>query len=122
MTNPKPEKDEITLSKLALEYADNDKAREFLESMRWPNGAFCPHCKATKPYTVKGRSESRSPARSRVEGAWESFCKIDLDELKDENEAEWKKDLRKSLESKKIPDRPSEVLRRSFNKFIAAAK
>jgi transposase-like protein len=25
-------------------FTDPDKAREHLEAMRWPNGAFCPHC------------------------------------------------------------------------------
>jgi len=28
-------------------YADADKAREFLEAVRWPDGAYCPHCGAT---------------------------------------------------------------------------
>jgi len=43
----KPEFDaeELNLIKLASEYSDNDKARELLESLRWPNGAICPHCK-----------------------------------------------------------------------------
>jgi transposase-like protein len=25
-------------------YSDNDKAREHLESIRWPDGPYCPHC------------------------------------------------------------------------------
>lgn len=45
----KPQKpfdaDELNLIKLAKEYSDEDKARELLESMRWPNGPACPHCK-----------------------------------------------------------------------------
>jgi len=26
-------------------FHDADKAREYLESMRWPDGVVCPHCK-----------------------------------------------------------------------------
>ena len=37
--------DELNLIKLAQEYSDEDKARELLESLRWPHGATCPHCK-----------------------------------------------------------------------------
>ena len=25
-------------------FTDEDKAREYLEAMRWPEGASCPHC------------------------------------------------------------------------------
>ena len=39
------EKDELNLITLAQEYADEDKARGLLESLLWPNGAVCPHCK-----------------------------------------------------------------------------
>lgn len=28
-------------------YTDADKAREYLEAIRWPDGAYCPHCGAT---------------------------------------------------------------------------
>ena len=28
----------------APHFHDDDKAREYLESVRWPNGAVCPHC------------------------------------------------------------------------------
>jgi len=37
--------EELNLIKIASEYSDNDKARELLESLRWPNGTICPHCK-----------------------------------------------------------------------------
>ena len=39
------EPDELTLISLAQEYADDDKARELLERLRWPHGPVCPHCK-----------------------------------------------------------------------------
>lgn len=31
-------------SLLAPHFQDEDKAREYLEAMRWPDGVFCPHC------------------------------------------------------------------------------
>src|SRR5271166_4824858 len=37
--------DEINLISLAQNYSDEDKARELLETLRWPNGVVCPHCK-----------------------------------------------------------------------------
>lgn len=40
--------EEITLIRLAQEYADEDKAREYFESLFWPNGPTCPHCKVDK--------------------------------------------------------------------------
>jgi transposase-like protein len=49
----KTEMDELNLVKLASQYSDNDKARELLESIRWPNGPVCPHCKSTKVYRLK---------------------------------------------------------------------
>ena len=42
------EKDELNLIMLAQQYSDDDKARELLESLLWPHGAYCPHCKADK--------------------------------------------------------------------------
>src|ERR1700679_3135094 len=39
------EKDELNLIALAQNYSDEGKARELLESLRWPNGPICPHCK-----------------------------------------------------------------------------
>jgi transposase-like protein len=32
-------------------FTDETKAREHLETLRWPNGAFCPHCGATEKIT-----------------------------------------------------------------------
>ncbi len=33
-------------SLLEPQYRDEDKAREYLEALRWPDGAVCPHCGA----------------------------------------------------------------------------
>jgi transposase-like protein len=58
---------DLNLVKLAQEYSDNDKARALLESLRWPNGPVCPHCKndgsAKKIYTIAGNPNSARPAR-----------------------------------------------------------
>lgn len=59
--------EELNLFKLASEHSDNDKARELLESLRWPDGPVCPHCandgKAKSIYTITPKAESDRPAR-----------------------------------------------------------
>src|SRR5438477_6807641 len=35
---------ELNLVALAQYFSDEDKAREFLEKLRWPDGPICPHC------------------------------------------------------------------------------
>ena len=38
-------------------FHDDDKAREYLESIRWPNGPVCPHCGSTEgAYRLEGKS------------------------------------------------------------------
>jgi transposase-like protein len=59
----KTEMDELTLVKLASQYSDNDKARELLESIRWPNGPVCPHCKSERAYRLTPSATSKSPGR-----------------------------------------------------------
>lgn len=57
---------ELNLIKLAKEYSDDDDARELLESIRWPDGPVCPHCKnsSEKPiYTLEPKPTSKSPGR-----------------------------------------------------------
>ena len=34
-------------------FHDPEKAREYLEAQRWPNGPFCPHCGNGDPLTIK---------------------------------------------------------------------
>ncbi len=46
------EKDELNLMTLAQEYSDEDKARTLLESMLWPDGPICPHCKNHKEKAI----------------------------------------------------------------------
>jgi transposase-like protein len=38
------ESDAMNLVDLAQHFSDEDKAREFLEKKRWPEGPVCPHC------------------------------------------------------------------------------
>ena len=64
------ENDELNLISLAQEYSDNDKARELLESMLWPHGAYCPHCKADEPYKLKPKASSKRPARKGLYKCW----------------------------------------------------
>ena len=41
----------------AAYFHDNDKAREYLESIRWPNGPVCPHCaSAEHHYQLQGKA------------------------------------------------------------------
>ncbi len=37
-------------------FTNEDKAREYLENLRWPQGAFCPHCGSTDCTELKGKS------------------------------------------------------------------
>jgi transposase-like protein len=38
------ENGELNLFALAQHFSDEDKAREFMEKLRWPDGPVCPHC------------------------------------------------------------------------------
>jgi len=41
----------------APHFQDADKAREYLERLRWPNGPVCPHCGSESDhYRIKGKS------------------------------------------------------------------
>ena len=37
-------------------FTDEDKAREHLEGLRWPDGPFCPHCGSTNVHRLEGKS------------------------------------------------------------------
>jgi transposase-like protein len=55
--------DDLNLVKLAREYSDDDKARGLIESLRWPDGPVCPHCKNHKEkaiYALKPREYSKT--------------------------------------------------------------
>jgi transposase-like protein len=76
MKTQDPEKDEITLASLALQYADDNKARELLERLRWPNGPVCAHCGSSGCYGLKARETSRVKVRAGVykcKTCWRQF-------------------------------------------------
>jgi transposase-like protein len=62
----KEQSEEITLSKLAQKYSDNDKARALLESWIWPNGPVCPHCQSDRVFRLVAKPDSKSPVREGV--------------------------------------------------------
>lgn len=39
-----PTPQNLTLDKILLHFATDEKAREYLEAVRWEKGHFCPHC------------------------------------------------------------------------------
>jgi transposase-like protein len=40
-----PTPDDLTLDDVWQRFPDDDKARRYLQEIRWPNGPVCPHCK-----------------------------------------------------------------------------
>jgi len=47
-------------------FQDAEKAREFLENLRWPNGPVCPHCGCKTVYKLKAKANSKKPVRPGV--------------------------------------------------------
>ena len=43
-TTPRQPRKREAGSLLEPHFTDEDKAREYLEAMRWPEGPICPHC------------------------------------------------------------------------------
>jgi transposase-like protein len=37
-------------------FTNDDKAREHLEALRWPDGTFCAHCGSVNVHRLKGKS------------------------------------------------------------------
>jgi hypothetical protein len=58
--------EEITLAKLAEEYADPTTARTLLESWVWPKGPVCPHCHSKEVYRLTAKPGSKSGVREGV--------------------------------------------------------
>lgn len=54
---------DLTLATMLPLFNDEDKAREFLEKKRWPDGIpYCPHC-GGEGYELTAKPGSRSPGR-----------------------------------------------------------
>ena len=58
---------DINIVELGQRFSDEDKAREILESVRWPDGATCPHCGSIKVYRLEPKPTSTRPGRK---GLW----------------------------------------------------
>ncbi|HLG17149.1 MAG TPA: IS1595 family transposase [Blastocatellia bacterium] len=43
---------DVTLFTIFQNYSDEDRAREFVESLLWPNGPVCPHCECAEAYRL----------------------------------------------------------------------
>lgn len=59
---------ELTLIAISKHYATDEAAREYFESLRWPDGPFCPHCgnaDSERIYKV-----TPNPAKKIREGLW----------------------------------------------------
>lgn len=57
---------DLNLATMAKMFSDEDAARKFVESKRWPNGPVCPHCDCKEVYTLTAKPESKSPVRPGV--------------------------------------------------------
>ena len=44
---------------MAEEFQNEDKAREYLEKMRWTNGVACPHCGSVDAYRLEAGDNHR---------------------------------------------------------------
>lgn len=57
-----PTPKEMTLSQVMQHFNTDEKAREYLEGIRWPNGTVCPHCKnndQTKIWKIKRNPDKK---------------------------------------------------------------
>jgi len=67
------EEKDLTLIKIIDQFPTDEAAREHLESIRWPNGIICPHCKCSdqnKFSTIAANSAKKVRAGLR----WCSSC------------------------------------------------
>lgn len=55
---------DLNLASMSAMFSDEDKAREFIESRRWPNGdVFCPRCGEHGAYKITSKPESKTQVR-----------------------------------------------------------
>ena len=58
------DKTPLAWSELGAHFADEDKAREYLEFLRWGNaGPVCPRCGGDSPYRLTAKADSKTPGR-----------------------------------------------------------
>ena len=58
--------DRLNLTDIAKHFSDEDKARELIERLRWPDGAVCPHCDAIGAYKIEAKATSKFGTRKGV--------------------------------------------------------
>jgi transposase-like protein len=64
--------DELSLITLAQHFSDEDKAREFIEKLRWPEGPICPHCgEINNAYKLEPKPAKEGSKNTHVrKGVW----------------------------------------------------
>jgi transposase-like protein len=64
--------DELNLIALAQHFSDEDKAREFVEKLRWPDGPICPHCgEVNNAYKLEPKPPKKDGKGKHVrKGVW----------------------------------------------------
>jgi transposase-like protein len=64
--------DELNLIALAQHFSDEDKAREFIEKLRWPDGPICPHCgEINNAYKLEPKPPKKDSKNTHVrKGVW----------------------------------------------------
>src|SRR5271157_438946 len=55
-----------TITFKQLRNLTEDQARDILESIRWSNGAVCPHCNSTEAYKLTPKAEGTKHVRNGV--------------------------------------------------------
>lgn len=57
----------MNLANIAEHFSDPEKAREFLEAQRWPEGPICPHCgELNNAYRLEAKPDSKKAVRKGV--------------------------------------------------------
>jgi transposase-like protein len=57
----------INLVEIGAHFSNDDRARELLERLRWPDGPVCPHCgEINNAFRLEGKSDSKKPVRNGV--------------------------------------------------------
>jgi transposase-like protein/Zn ribbon nucleic-acid-binding protein len=57
-----PTPKDLTLDQINQRFADDNTAREYIESLLWPNGAVCPHCQnkdQNRIWKIKSNAEKK---------------------------------------------------------------
>ncbi len=54
-------------------YADPEKARAYLEAVRWPDGAYCPHCGTTSEGVTKLEGKAHRAGLYQCKGCGKQF-------------------------------------------------